>query len=147
VTHSYVPLPGLERKLEVLRLEFNRKNHQQISTSGEVGISPKNRKAVLREMKRLYPGFEFKEFDQVLSLLWRNNEHYVRISPHERIARILWVYQKGRKHNGLYFNVEKVEEIGHYRESRLLFSTENLVLWARSEITGFAVIECPGVLE
>ena len=24
---------------------------------------------------------------------------------------------------------------------------ENLVLWARSEITGFATIECPGVME
>ena len=24
---------------------------------------------------------------------------------------------------------------------------ENLVVWARSEITGFATIECPGVME
>jgi hypothetical protein len=38
--------------------------------------------------------------------------------------------------------------MGPPSDPTLLYSKiENLVFWARSEITGFAVIECYGVLE
>jgi hypothetical protein len=33
------------------------------------------------------------------------------------------------------------------RRGRIYSIIKNLVLWARSEISGFATIECPGVLE
>jgi len=125
VTHSYEPIPGVRRELEIQRFEFERKNEEEIAGAGEAHITRRTRKEVFAAMKRLYPEFNSKEFNKVLGLLWLNNETYVRISPPERIARILWLYQQGRKHDGLYLNVEEVELASRYQECRLLFSVGN----------------------
>jgi glutamate dehydrogenase len=61
----------------------------------------------------------------MLRLLWLNNEAYVRISPPERIARVLHLYQEGKRHDGLYLDVETKEDGDGRRESRLLFSVGN----------------------
>ena len=43
----------------------------------------------------------------------------------------------------IYFTVSPIKT----GINRIYSTIENLVLWARSEITGFAIIECHGVLE
>jgi glutamate dehydrogenase len=123
--HSYRPVPGADKALEVQRFEFKRKSHEEIASAAKFTVPRQTKKAVLAKLKGLYPGFDFKGFDEVLRLIWLNNESYIRISPPERIARLLWIYQQGRKHGGLYLDVEqKTDEIPQM-ESRILFSVES----------------------
>ncbi len=123
--HSYGPIPGTEINLEIQRYEFDRKSHDEIIKADEINIDRKIRNAVFSIMKRLYPEFDFREFDEDLRLLWLNNECYLRISPPERIARILWLYQLGMAHDGLYLDIEKKKDVTHHWETRLLFSVED----------------------
>ncbi len=126
MSHSYGPIPGTDRTLEIQRFEFDRKRREEIAQAGEVDIPSAIRNAVLSMMKRLYPGFDFKTFDDMLRLLWLNNASYVRISPPERVARVLHLYHEGKRHDGLYLDVEtKEEDASRQQESRLLFSVGN----------------------
>ncbi|MCK5915117.1 MAG: NAD-glutamate dehydrogenase, partial [Deltaproteobacteria bacterium] len=54
-----------------------------------------------------------------------NNFDYLRISPPERIARLLWLYQQGCKYDGLYFAVEDGVYVCEHLETRVLFSVGN----------------------
>ncbi|MBU2497446.1 MAG: NAD-glutamate dehydrogenase, partial [Proteobacteria bacterium] len=125
MSHSYNPVPGIGKDLEIMRLEFDRKSPEQITGAGKVNIPFKVRGAVLAMMKRLYPEFDFEAFDSVLRLLWLNNPSYVLISPAERIARVMHLYQQGKRHQGLYLDTETKEDESHHNESRILFSVGN----------------------
>ncbi|GAB4275191.1 MAG: NAD-glutamate dehydrogenase [Deferrisomatales bacterium] len=124
-THSYHPIPGAGHELEIQRFEFDRRPHEEIARAAPPKVARPLRTAVARAMRRMYPDYDFAELDRALGLLWLNNEHYVRISPPERVARILWLYQQGRRHDGLFLDVENTEDVVHHRESRLLFSVGN----------------------
>jgi len=123
--HSYAVLPDTNTRLEIQRFEFDRKSHAEIAHATVVGHSRGLRKGVRDAMSRLYPDYDFRELDHDLDLITRNNAEYVRISPAERIARILWLYQQGRRHDGLYLGVETKEDVRNQWESRLLFSVGN----------------------
>jgi glutamate dehydrogenase len=125
LTHSYEPVPGSEYALEIQRFEFDRKSREDISRLRDVTLPRGIRKGVFDCMKRLYPQFDFKELDTILRIIALNNEYYIRISPYERIARILWLYQQGIKHEGLYCDIEMTGGIIGRNEPRLLFSVVN----------------------
>ncbi len=125
VTHSYEQIPELCCELEIQRFEFDPKPHAEIAAAPRPEVPEAIRRGVARALRRMYPEFDFTELDKVLGLLWLNNEHYVRISPPERVARILWLYQTARRHGGLYLDVENTEDVVHHRESRLLFAVGN----------------------
>ena len=125
LTHSYSPLPGSDRELEIQRFEFDRKSWRAIAEAGAVEVPRRHRREVSGALRRLYPDFDLRELDDVLRLLWLNNEHYVKISPPERTARLLQLYQQGRRNDGLYLDVENTEDVLRHRESRLLFSVGN----------------------
>jgi len=125
MSHSYNVLPDIGKYLEIQRFEFDRKTHDEIANANMVTIPSSISKKVLTSMKDLYPSFDLREFDQILKLLWLNNESYMKISPPERIARVMWLYQQGTKHDGLFFDAETKEDEGHHKESRILFSVGN----------------------
>jgi glutamate dehydrogenase len=125
MSHSYGPIPGSDRTLEIQRFEFDRRGPEEINGAGGIDIPSEIRDSVRTMMRRLYPGFDFDAFDEMLKLLWLNNESYVRISPPERIARVLHLYQEGKSHDGLYLDVETKEDDDSRKESRLLFSVGN----------------------
>ncbi|MBW2031299.1 MAG: NAD-glutamate dehydrogenase [Deltaproteobacteria bacterium] len=123
--HAYSPLPGAGSTLEIQRFEFDRKSNEEIYCAGEVNVPAEIRGNVFCTMKRLYPDFELENLDGMLNLLWLNNESYVRISPPERIARVIHLYHQGKTHEGLYLDIETKEDELHQRESRILFSVGN----------------------
>jgi glutamate dehydrogenase len=125
INHSYEHIPTTEKDLEIQRFEFDRKGHDEISGAAKAQIPRGTGKAVASAMKELYPAFDFEELDEVLHLLWLNNENYVRTSPPERIARVLWLYQQGKRHDGLYLGVEKMVTMNNREETRILFSVGN----------------------
>ena len=125
MSHSYRPIPGVGKYLEIQRYEFDRKSHEEIARAGGVQIPGAIKGNVHAAMKRLYADYAFSEFDSNLKVLWANNAAYVRISPPERVARVLWLYQQGKRHDGLFFDVETKEDERHHEESRILFSVGN----------------------
>ncbi|MGE5842599.1 MAG: NAD-glutamate dehydrogenase domain-containing protein [Deltaproteobacteria bacterium] len=125
MSHSYTPIPEVGKYLEIQRYEFDRKSHEEIAQAGPVSIPRWIKGSAHEAMKLLYPDYDFTELDASLKLLWLNNASYVRISPPERVARVLWLYQQGKKHDGLFFDVEIKEDARHHEESRMLFSVGN----------------------
>jgi len=125
MSHSYTPIPAVGKPLEIQRYEFDRKSHEEIAEAGGVKIPGWIKGNAQAAMKRLYSDYDFTEFDASLKLLWLNNASYVRISPPERVARVLWLYQQGKRHDGLFFDVEIKEDERHHEESRILFSVGN----------------------
>ena len=126
LTHSYERVPGAKKDLEILRFEFEKKRHEDISEAGNAEIEKNTKTAIRQAMKRLYPDFNIKHLDQSMCMLWRNNESYAKTSPADRIARALWLYEQSTKHNGLYLDLETVEGVlCRCDEYRLLFSVAN----------------------
>ncbi len=122
IAHSGGPLPGLEQPLEIQRFEFDRKSGREIREGMAVEVPAGIRRRVSGEMRRTFPAFDMREFDRTLRILWLNNESYVRISPPERVARILLLLQRGERNGGLYFGVEETRTPG---ETRILFAVGN----------------------
>ncbi|MBI5016241.1 MAG: NAD-glutamate dehydrogenase [Deltaproteobacteria bacterium] len=125
ITHSYAPVPGAEWELEIHRFEFGLLPREAVAAAGAAVVPPGVRRSVARALRRLYPDYDMSELDRGLGLLWRNNEAYVRVSPPERVARCLWLYQQGRAHDGLYLDAEATEDVAHHQETRILFAVGN----------------------
>lgn len=121
-SHSVGPLPGMETTLEIQRIEFDRKSNEEVSRAGEVSIPAAIRKKVIKELRSLYPGFEIKEFDRLMAIIWLNHENYVRNSSAGRVAQVLQLFQNGNHNGGLYLDVELTEG---GRESRVHFAVAN----------------------
>jgi len=125
MSHSYETMPGSDHALEIQCFEFDRKQQHEITSAGKPRLSRGVKKGVLETMRDLYPGYDIRDFHCDLNLIGINNEKYLRISPHERIARVLWLYQQARRHEGLFLDVETKEDVRGRRESRILFSVRN----------------------
>ncbi|MDT8443265.1 MAG: NAD-glutamate dehydrogenase [Desulfuromonadales bacterium] len=125
IAHSFTPVPGTSQRLEIQRFEFDRKSPEEIREAGKPRIPQRIRKEVLTELRQHYPDFHFDNLDPLLGMLWINNESYVRISPAKRVAQILWLYQQGNDHGGVFLASEETEGEDHQRETRLLFAVGN----------------------
>jgi glutamate dehydrogenase len=125
MSHSYTVLPSVAKYLEIQRFEFDRRGHEEIEEAGPVKIPGRIKASAHGAMKRLYPNFNLREFETSLRLLWLNHDSYVRISPPERVVRVLWLYQQGIRHDGFFFDVEQEKDERGHEESRVLFSVGN----------------------
>ncbi|WP_224984362.1 NAD-glutamate dehydrogenase domain-containing protein [Geomonas agri] len=124
-THSSGLVPGLEQGLEVQRFDFDRKEHGEIANAPAVVIPPAIREGIAQALQSRYPLFDMNQLDPLLRLLWLNNEQYVRISPPNRVAQILWVFQEGNRQGGIFLDVEQTEDLGPDAETRVLFAVGN----------------------
>ncbi|MBP2670204.1 MAG: glutamate dehydrogenase, partial [candidate division NC10 bacterium] len=127
ISHSYAPVPGADRELEIQRYEFDRKGESEISAAKEVGIPAEIRRGVRKALRPFTPPLPAQEADQLLRILWLNNERYVRLSPPRRVARILWLFHQGRSHAGIFLDMERaeVENAAEREECRVLFAVAN----------------------
>ncbi|MFZ7127402.1 MAG: NAD-glutamate dehydrogenase domain-containing protein [Desulfobacterales bacterium] len=121
IIHSTGPLPGTDLLLEVQRFEFQDKEAIRALGENDNRAPGDISERVKESLDHYYPDFDHTGFPAMLNCLWRNNEAYVRISPPQRIARILWLYQQTRVNDGLYFGVEPVEPALASSENRILF--------------------------
>jgi len=121
-THSAGPMPGMEQALEIQRFEFDRKTNQEILAGDGVELPATVTRKIAAELKKSYPQFDMKEFDQLLRILWLNNESYVRVSSPVRLARVLHLQQMASRGGGLNLFVEqtKVPKV-----SRVHFAVSN----------------------
>ncbi len=125
INNSYAPIPGTSHKLEVLRFAFDRKEDVEIAQAASPVVPLGIKEGVAAAIAEQYPSFDLKEMGRLLRLLWLNSENYVRISPAERVARILWLYKQTLAHEGIYLDVEDTEGPDGSTESRILFGIGN----------------------
>jgi len=125
ITHSYGRLPGSEAVLEVQRYEFRQISSREVRAAAGVELPRGLCREVGAAMHRLYPEFDFARLRKTLELLAVNNYDYLRVSPPERIARLLWLYRQGCRYDGLYFAVEEGVDACDHPEVRILFSVGN----------------------
>jgi glutamate dehydrogenase len=124
LTHSFRPVPGGERRIEIQRFEFDLKHSLRVDRRKGCRRTKKGDE-VKRTLRRLYPKYDARDFDEDFHLLCLNNGHYVRISPPERTARVLWLYQQGKRFDGLYLDVEEAEDVTRRGDSRIVFAVAN----------------------
>jgi len=124
LTHSFGPVPGGARRLEVQRFEFDLKHILPADRRKKYRTTAKEEE-IKRTLRRLYPQYDMRDYAQDFRVLCVNNGHYVQISPPERTARVLWLYQQGRRFDGLYLDAEETEDAVRNRETRLVFSVGN----------------------
>jgi len=121
-THSEGPIPGMQQELEIQRFEFDRKSNDEILKWRDVKVPREIAERHAQQLKESYPDFEMKEFDRLLSILWLNNETYVRYSSPLRVAQVLQLLQKTVRSGGLYVDVEPAKSSN---ESRIHFAVAN----------------------
>jgi glutamate dehydrogenase len=122
MSHSYAPVPGTGFFLEVQRYELDRKEEREIAAYEGAALPEVIRRRVLAAVRREYPEVQPKEQGKLLEILWKNSPSYVRFSPPERIARIVWLLNEGKAHGGVFFSLQ---EAGEVRESRILLAVSN----------------------
>ena len=119
------PLPGSPHQLEIQRFEFDRKAPREIAQSRDDGCPAGIRRKVSAALREYYPKFDHGGFDELVHILWLNNQNYVRTSPPVRVARILWLYQQAIRHDGIYLDVEEAERTDDGGVARLMFAVGN----------------------
>ena len=122
-SQSDTPIPEMSSRLEVQKFEFDRKDHKVISEYSKGRVPSEIRKQIKEAMKEYYPSFDFGCLDDLLKLIWANNEGYVRISPAKRVAQLIWLYYQSTQHGTIFFNVEETEDDNQQQEYRIMFAT------------------------
>ncbi len=125
IAHSYSSLPGSDAVLEIQRYEFKKVSSLKVRNAKNIRLPRGLKLTVEKTLRNLYPEFDFAKLGSGLKLLAINNLEYLSVSPPERIARLLWLYQQGCKHDGLYFTVEEGVDACDHPETRILFSVGN----------------------
>jgi glutamate dehydrogenase len=125
ITTSMASLPGITEKLEALRFDYQRKEEKEIAEGAGVVVPSDIVDAIAEIMPRLYPEFDQDEMGGILEMLWRNNEEYVRVSPPERVARVIYLYWKTRSDDGVHLDVEPLPDSEGIEEYRLILGIGN----------------------
>ncbi len=125
ITTSMAPLPGISEKLEVLRFDYQRKEESEIAQGGGAALPSDIFDSIAGLMPILYPDFNQSELAGILEMLWHNNEEYVRVSPLERVARVIYLYWKTKADDGVHLDVEPLPESDGIEEYRLILGIGN----------------------
>lgn len=123
-SHSNAVMPGSDQELEVQRLEFDRRPHNEITLSVMPEIPRTIVRGVRRELKNSFPGFDQKKAERLLAILWLNNSTTFLLTPVNRIAWLIWLFDRGNASSGLFIDVTSVEREG-VMETRVLFAVGN----------------------
>ncbi|MDK9706737.1 MAG: NAD-glutamate dehydrogenase [Desulforhopalus sp.] len=123
---SYAPVPNTAFPLEVLEFDFNCQSDEgQALTADQAAVPGEVVEAVQARIAAKYNDFPAGEALPLLDLLWQNNKKYVRTSPIQRIARLLWLFGQCRFLGGVFLDVEEGSGVAGVPESRVMFGVAN----------------------
>ncbi|HXK56890.1 MAG TPA: amino acid dehydrogenase, partial [Gammaproteobacteria bacterium] len=121
ITTSTAPLPGIDERLEVLRFDYGHLESERNVSTAATPIPDAIAGTIANTMAALYKDFDPGSVAELLAILWRNNEEYVRVSPPKRVARILYLYWKTRSGDGVHLDMEPLRKSEGREEFRLIF--------------------------
>ncbi|PID45387.1 MAG: amino acid dehydrogenase [Proteobacteria bacterium] len=116
ITTSFDPLPNSNEYLEVMRCDFNTSDETTLTNRSDVVPPELITQQVTDAMTVLDPEFDTTLVPELLETLWQNDEEYVRISPADRIARLLYLYYQTENNSGVSLRREATDH-GEYRIS------------------------------
>lgn len=125
MTRSQVPVPGVDREVEVFRFETRKGSAGKMEKAPHGNVPASLRRAISSMTTSEYPDFKAGDIHRVLDLLWSDDPWYINVSPIKRVARTLRLLHLGRASGGLYFDVENTRTLKAQGESRLLFAVSN----------------------
>jgi glutamate dehydrogenase len=123
--HSWGPVPGTEQALEIQRYAFDRKADAEIAQATRPVIPEQLRSDVHAALAEQRRGLSPQEADELLDILWLNDERYVRLAPPGRIADLAWLLREGRARAGIFLHAEEPAGANERRETRVLFAVGN----------------------
>ncbi|MDD2856898.1 MAG: NAD-glutamate dehydrogenase, partial [Desulfuromonadaceae bacterium] len=123
-SHSNTNMPGIESELEIQRFEFDRRENHEIDLERNIDIPLSIIQKVRKELRSSFPSFDLKKFVRLLTILWQNNENYIRMSPPSRVAYLVWLFDSANASGGLFLDIANVDRDGR-SETRLLFAVGN----------------------
>ena len=116
ITTSFSALPGSDKDLEVMRCDFSLDDTNSENTAPIEEIPSSLSAEIIAEMKTLDDDFELSKVPGLLETLWKSNDNYVRLSPADRIARLLHLFDETETGGGISLRRETTEN-GEYRIS------------------------------
>ncbi|MGB6410999.1 MAG: NAD-glutamate dehydrogenase domain-containing protein [Candidatus Deferrimicrobiaceae bacterium] len=125
MSHSDAPVPETGFFLEVQRYELDRKEEREIAAYEGAALPSAIRRRVLAAVRREYPEIQPKAQGMLLEILWRNNPSYLRFSPPDRVARIVWLLHQGKANEGVFLGLQDAGGSEEWRESRILLAVSN----------------------
>ncbi len=120
ITTSFSPMPGSDKALEVMRCDFiidDEITNKAIATEIPASLSAE----IIAEMNTLDSDFNLSEVPALLETLWESNDNYVRVSPADRIARLLHLFSETENNGGISLRRETTD----YGEYRISFGVTN----------------------
>ncbi|MDD2852400.1 MAG: NAD-glutamate dehydrogenase [Desulfuromonadaceae bacterium] len=123
-SHSNADMPGLNFEIEIQRLEFDRRQNHEIDLNREIVIPVSLVRKIRRELRESFPDFNLAKMARLLKILWLNNENYIRMSPPNRIAYLIWLFDRGNASGGMFIDVAQVQREGRV-ETRVLIAVGN----------------------
>ena len=123
--HSWGPVPGTDRLLELQRYQFDRKTDAEIAGAARPPIPEPLRQEVRAALAERGAALDPAEADGLLELLWLNDARYVRLAPPSRVAQLLWLLREGRAHAGIFLHAEPPEGLNERGETTVLFAVGN----------------------
>ncbi len=125
-TTSSSKLPKTDDILEVLRIDYDRKQDSEVIEALQTLELPDDvLQNVTTVLEDNFPSFDQTKTEQLLSLLMVNNPDYVRVSPPKRIARLLNLYAETEAHDGIYLDVDTISKDTTSGTHRILLGTSN----------------------
>ena len=116
ITTSFGVMPNSDKNLEVMRCEFSPEVTEPLAPAGSAVIPEETSKLVTEAMSVLDSDFDTTLVPALLDTLWRNDEEYVKISPPDRVARLLHLFHNTESNGGIFLRRETTTH-GEYRIS------------------------------
>lgn len=121
ITTSFDPMPGSDKYLEVMRCDFSPTAEVPGLHDLDVDIPELLTQQITEAMALLDSDFDLTLIPKLLDTLWRNDEEYVRVSPADRVARLLHLYHETESNGGIYLR----RETTNHEEYRISFGVTN----------------------
>ena len=126
VTTSSSRSPNADTYLEVLRVDYSRKRDLEVTELLETVEVPDDVSAeVNRELSIEFPNFDITKSIELLKILLVNNPEYVHFSPPKRVARLINLYAETESNDGIFLDLETIDDETEAGEYRILLGTSN----------------------
>lgn len=125
-TTSPSTLPNGKDSIEVLRIEYKRKLDKEVAEELKTIEVPLDiLQQVSSELDLLNSNHENQKIIKLLKILLVNNPEYIRVSPPKRIARLLNLYHETVNNDGIYLDLETIDDEAESGKYRILLGTSN----------------------
>lgn len=125
MTTSTAPLPDSNEQLEVLRFDYGTLQDQEVVPHNDNPVPAELADRILEALKRFDAAIEATAAAEMLQMLWRNNEEYVRVSSVKRVARLLYLYWQTSASDGVGLQLEPLSDGEGKEEYRLMLGIGN----------------------